>query len=148
MVFAIGWSGVSIASMKVMPMNMQHQQMMSSMSVSEHQAMMESASLQKLESHCDVKQNKHQQNQTTDHEQQNNNLKNCHTQSSQSKHISATECQDCALFSCQSSVIWFNSDIPKLIIPDHFQNSASYQATYRAQHLAGFWQEILRPPKA
>jgi uncharacterized membrane protein len=148
MVFAIGWSGVSIASMKVMPMSMQHQQMMSSMSVSEHQAMMQSASLQKLENHCDVKLNKLQQNQPTDHEQQNNNLKSCHTQSIQSKHIAATECQDCALFSCQSSIVWFNSDIPKMVTPDHFQNSHHDPANYQAQHLAGFWQEILRPPKA
>lgn len=149
MVFAIGWSSVSIASAKVMQMSMQHEQMMSSFSSTQHQAMMKKASLQLIKNHCiDRQKYNNDHNQSINHDQHVNNLQNCHTQVGHSKSIQDSECQDCALFSCQSSVIWFNSDIPKMITLDHYQNSASYQATYQAQHLAGFWQEILRPPKA
>ncbi|MDR6542806.1 hypothetical protein ABIC56_003089 [Acinetobacter bereziniae] len=150
MVFAIGWSGVSIASAKVMQMSMQHQQMMSSSHhIDGHQTKKEYGSVQQLKNLCtDINKNKNGQNQHTNDDQAITDQNDCHQQVSQSEPTQAFKCQDCSLLSCQSSVIWFNSDIPKLIIPDHFQNSASYPATYRAQHLAGFWQEILRPPKA
>jgi hypothetical protein len=149
MVFAISWSSVSIASVNVMQMSMQHEQMMYSFSSTEHQEMMKQASLQQIKNHCiDMQEHNNDHNQSINHDQQANDLNSCHTQTSQSKHLQAPECQDCALFSCQSSVVWFNSDIPKMVMPDHFQNSHSYQVNYQAQHLAGFWQEILRPPKA
>ena len=145
MVFAIGWSSVSIASVNVM----QHEQMMNSSLLDEHQSMMKNSVVQEMKQHCaDIQQKQNDQNSHLNHEQQLQNLKNCHNQQVQSQDTQQSKCPDCTAFSCQSSVVWFNPDIPKLIAPDHLHNTQAYQINYQAQHLAGHWQEILRPPKA
>lgn len=80
MVFAIGWSSVSIASAKVMQMSMQHEQMMSSFSSTQHQAMMKKASLQLIKNHCiDRQKYNNDHNQSINHDQHVNNLQNCPT---------------------------------------------------------------------
>lgn len=149
MVFAIGWSGVSIASVKTMQMGMQmqHEQMqhqpIQKQKNSSHAAMMQNMSLQEMKQHCaDLAALELQNNELA----QNSN--DCHQQLIQAQQVKHADCQHCALFSCQSSIVWFNTDIPKLIVPeDHFEQN-SLQVHYQAQHLAGYWQEILRPPKA
>ena len=149
MVFAIGWSSVSIASVKTMHMSMQmqHEQMMNQMGTAQHQQMMQAMSVQDMKAHCaDMQMQLDDQHANTDLQKQ--NLTDCHKQLIQSKQVQHSECQDCALFSCQSSIVWFNSDIPQLSSPEHSPNLNSLQSFYQVQHLAGHWQEILRPPKA
>lgn len=151
MVFAIGWSSVSIASVNTMQISMQHGQMQNSSGVSSvgHRQMMQNMSVQEMKNHCmEVQQNLEQHSPHSNHDQKMQNLKDCHIELIQAKKSQHTHCQDCVLFSCQSSIVWFNNDIPKLIAPEHSQNILIHQMTYQAQHLAGYWQEILRPPKA
>ena len=149
MVFAIGWSSVSIASVKTMHMSMQmqHEQMMNQLGTTQHQQMMQAMTVQDMKAHCaDMQMQLDDQHANTDLQKQ--NLTDCHKQLIQSKQVQHSECQDCALFSCQSSIVWFNSDIPQLSSPEHSPNLNSLQSFYQVQHLAGHWQEILRPPKA
>ncbi|MEG0486504.1 MAG: hypothetical protein RR575_01065 [Acinetobacter sp.] len=137
---------MSIASVKTMhiTMQMQHEQMMNQADFV-HQQTMQNMSAQDMKAHCADMQIQ-TENQHSDLKKQ--NLMDCHKQLIQSKQIQHSECQDCALFSCQSSIVWFNTDIPQLNSPEHSQNLNSLQSFYQAQHLAGHWQEILRPPKA
>ena len=149
MVFAIGWSSVSIASVKTMHMSMQmqHEQMMNQLGTTQHQQMMQAMTVQDMKAHCaDMQMQLDDQHANTDLQKQ--NLTDCHKQLIQSKQVQHSECQDCALFSCQSSIVWFNSDIPQLSSPEHSLNLNSLESFYQVQHLAGHWQEILRPPKA
>lgn len=151
MVFAIGWSSVSVASVKTMhiTMQMQHQQM--NQSDTAHQQIMQGMSVQDMKAHCaDLQMQLENQHAHSDVQTdvQKQNLTDCHKQLIQSKQVQHSECQDCALFSCQSSIVWFNTDIPQINSPEHSQHLNSLQSFYQAQHLAGHWQEILRPPKA
>ena len=149
MVFAIGWSSVSIASVKTMHMSMQmqHEQMMNQLGTTQHQQMMQAMTVQDMKAHCaDMQMQLDDQHANTDLQKQ--NLTDCHKQLIQSKQVQHSECQDCALFSCQSSIVWFNSDIPQLDSPEHSPHLNTLQSSYQVQHLAGHWQEILRPPKA
>jgi len=138
---------VSIASINTMQISMQHKQLLTSESESKHQQLMQNMSVQEMKNHCIDAQKADQQSSHQNHQQM-QNLKDCHIQLVQSKQVQHSHCQDCILFSCQSSIVWFNNDIPKLIEPEQIQNTLSHQVTYQAQHLAGYWQEILRPPKA
>lgn len=149
MVFAIGWSSVSIASVKTMHMSMQmqHEQMMNQLGTTQHQQMMQAMTVQDMKAHCaDMQMQLDDQQANIDLQKQ--NLTDCHKQLIQSKQVQHSECQDCALFSCQSSIVWFNSDIPQLSSPEYSPNLNSLESFYQVQHLAGHWQEILRPPKA
>lgn len=164
MVFAIGWSGVSMASVKTMQMGMQMQHQQDSQQNLQNQSnnhpneplshaqMMQGMSVQEMKNHCtDLQQQAvtdSKQNHDESHDLQMQNLKNCHAQLIQSKQAQQATCQDCSLYSCQSSLVWFNADIPQLSPPEHLQNRSVISIAYQAQHLAGHWQEILRPPKA
>ena len=142
MAFAVAWSSVSVASVKSMQvsMQMQHQQSINQPHVSPN---MQNMSVQEMKNHCiEILQ----QGQSVDDQVQ--SLNDCHAQLIQNKHAQHAECQDCALFACQSSIVWFNSDIPKLSLPHEIQHSQALNIAYHAQHLSGHWQEILRPPKA
>ncbi len=139
MVFAIGWSSVSIASVKTMQMNMQMQldQKQNKENIN-HPKMMQHMSVQDMKEHCaEIEAKKLDGNST-----------NCHAELIQSQQVQHADCQNCALFSCQSSIVWFNTDIPKLSVPQDNLEQNSLQIHYQAQHLVGHWQEILRPPKA
>ena len=48
MVFAIGWSSVSIASVNMM----QHAQMMNASLLDEHQSMMKNSTVKEMKQHC------------------------------------------------------------------------------------------------
>lgn len=144
MVFAIGWSSVSVASVKTMQisMQMQHEQIQNQIGV-DHATMMQNMSVQDMKQHCTDLEAQNQQNYGSVQ-----NLTDCHNQLIQSQHVQHADCQNCALFSCQSSIVWFNTDIPKLTVPQDNSEQNSPKIHYQAQHLAGHWQEILRPPKA
>ena len=142
MAFAIAWSSVSVASVNGMQvsMQMQHQQNINQLHVSPN---MQNMSVQEMKNHC---MEMLQQDHNADEKVQ--SLNDCHAQLVQNKHAQHSECQDCTLFACQSSIVWFNSDIPKLSLPYEIQHSQALNIAYHAQHLSGHWQEILRPPKA
>lgn len=147
MVFSIGWSSVSVASVKTMQlsMQMQHQQMLNSNAGQQmmHVDQMQKMSVQQMKQHC---MDMLKQDQNTDEQKQ--SLKQCHSQIFQAKQVQHSECQECSLFSCQSSIVWFNTDLPKLTPLDISEKVSALQSNYQAKHLAGHWQEILRPPKA
>ena len=142
MAFAVAWSSVSVASVKSMQvsMQMQHQQ---SINQPHSNRNMQNMSVQEMKNHC---MEMLQQDQSADEQVQ--SLNDCHAELIQNKHLQHSECQDCTLFACQSSVVWFSSDIPKLSLPYEIQYSQALNIVYHAQYLNGHWQEILRPPKA
>lgn len=153
-----------MASVKTMQMGMQMQHQQDSQQNLQNQSnnhpneplshaqMMQGMSVQEMKNHCtDLQQQAvtdSKQNHDESHDLQMQNLKNCHAQLIQSKQAQQATCQDCSLYSCQSSLVWFNADIPQLSPPEHLQNRSVISIAYQAQHLAGHWQEILRPPKA
>ena len=71
---------------------------------------------------------------------------NCHASDMlQNKQV---QCQECAQYHCQTTLTLLDVE-PLAVVqlevalvqsPPHFR--------YQAQHLVGYWQEILRPPKA
>lgn len=64
------------------------------------------------------------------------------------KIINVMDCQSCPLSLCQISSAWLHVDQFATVLGfDDFLKS-TFSSHYQAQHLAGFWQEILRPPKA
>ncbi|MDV2470507.1 hypothetical protein QR674_16145 [Acinetobacter chinensis] len=135
---------MSVASVKTMQisMQMQHEQIQNQIGV-DHATMMQNMSVQDMKQHCTDLEAQNQQNYGSVQ-----NLTDCHNQLIQSQHVQHADCQNCALFSCQSSIVWFNTDIPKLTVPQDNSEQNSPKIHYQAQHLAGHWQEILRPPKA
>ncbi len=57
-------------------------------------------------------------------------------------------CPDCnSLSHCQSVNVLFNQPLPSLLLPPLLEHSAHIHSDYQARHLAGYWQQILRPPK-
>ena len=49
---------------------------------------------------------------------------------------------------CQNLVTSLPITTPELSVPDHGYPEKTLLPAYHAQHLAGYWQEILHPPKA
>ena len=144
MVFAIGWSSVSIAAAKSMQTGMQ----------------MSYSSIQLQPSSESVKQSADTMAQHCLDQQQRSSSHHASTETSPPKNIdclssqisTASEqshhCQECNLLLCQSLLVWLQQQ------PFDFENSpfitiaAVTASQYHAQHLIGHWQEILRPPKA
>ena len=62
--------------------------------------------------------------------------------------LSQDHCKDCNVSFCQSLLLWIKSEIAPLSTASTAENSIHLASAYTAQHLAGYWQEILRPPKA
>lgn len=58
------------------------------------------------------------------------------------------DCQSCPLSLCQISVAWLQIEHFTTVLPLNYSQQSIFTSHYQAQHLAGFWQEILRPPKA
>ena len=129
----MGWSGIAQASAAPMHQMMQLSiqaatgmqsmpdchQTKSSSPVSGHQMHMAQSDMTKSNSHAsDILQNKQ------------------------------VQCQECAQYHCQTTLTLLDVEPLALVqlevalvqSPPHFR--------YQAQHLVGYWQEILRPPKA
>lgn len=71
----------------------------------------------------------------------------CHQTMTQSLHLHGEHCKDCNPVHCQIVNLALQQAVPDLessFIPI----SSQFSSIYQAQHLAGYWQEILRPPKA
>lgn len=126
MVFAIGWSSVAIASVKTMHTNMQMQH--------EKTTQDDCIDLQQQ-----VTEQKH------DHHMQ--NMPDCHQQLIKIPQASHTDCQECIILSCQSSIVWFDLELLQYQVPEQSKNINTENFTYKAQYPAGYWPEILRPPK-
>ena len=67
---------------------------------------------------------------------------------SDSGKIQHQQCPDCSLMACQAMIVWLNVTPVEFSQPVVVYQNQSSQHDYQAQHLAGHWQEILRPPKA
>ncbi|WP_019385147.1 hypothetical protein [Acinetobacter venetianus] len=58
-------------------------------------------------------------------------------------------CQDCNKPShCQNVNLALDQQVPTLSLTSIFELNHRTNTDYQARHLAGYWQEILRPPKA
>jgi len=58
-------------------------------------------------------------------------------------------CEDCNHPShCQTVSFTLDQNIPELSALSVFERPIHLITAYQARHLAGYWQEILRPPKA
>lgn len=136
MVFTIGWSSVAFASAKPM-----HQQMMNEARVDHHH----NAEMTAMSGcHDSVSVEPHMQHSSEHvkaaHDQ------DCHqTMTDQQQHFS---CNDCVQLHCQSLTTWLDSQTAELLNLDNIQEHPQRNFDYSAQHLTGFWQQILRPPKA
>ena len=145
MVFAIGWSSVSIATAKTIQNGMQMSH--SSMQLQPSQDGIKHSSSDARGQHCldqqRVSTSHHLSTETSSHKNIDCWSSQMDIQSEQSHH-----CQECNLLLCQSLLVWLQPQ------PFDFQNSQFLTiatvttSQYHAQHLIGHWQEILRPPKA
>lgn len=146
MAFAIVWSGVSIASNSLMHIQMsqallqqmpEHDVQMASKH-DQHQLDTEkTAQLEYLSSCHDQKMDMSQQNKMS-----------CHDSQITQNQTTQTHCSECSMLLCQSMLAWVAPNEFAIQDPQLSVTSKSLPLHYQAQHLAGFWQEILRPPKA
>jgi hypothetical protein len=71
----------------------------------------------------------------------------CHQNMTQSLNSHGEHCQDCNPVHCQIVNLALQQAVPD-IDSQFIPISSQFSSIYQAQHLAGYWQEILRPPKA
>ncbi|WP_313564633.1 hypothetical protein [Acinetobacter sp.] len=125
-VFAIGWSSVSVASANTMHLVIPSE---------------------KTNPHC-LEMTKpsasHSLHKTDHHQDQELIQPDCVSDSTQQ----SSDCLDCGTMACQNLVTSLPITTPELSVPDHGYPEKTLLPAYHAQHLAGYWQEILRPPKA
>ena len=57
-------------------------------------------------------------------------------------------CIDCSFSACQSMLSWIDLQSPQLGIITHTFLDETQIPSVSTQNLSGYWQEILRPPKA
>lgn len=81
------------------------------------------------------------------HDHQNHSMQDCHKQISTISPAQHTDCQKCSTLSCQPSIVWFDLELPQYQVPERSKNTSIQNFTYKVQYPAGYWQEILRPPK-
>ena len=137
MVFAMGWSSVALASVKSM-----HQHMMHAASVDQHH----NAEMMAMSGcHDSTSIQAHMQQHPAEHIKAAHD-QDCHqTMTDRTQHFS---CNDCVQLHCQSLTTWLDSPTAALLNLDPIQEHPQRNFDYSAQHLTGFWQQILRPPKA
>ena len=134
MAFVIGWSSVSVAAAKPI-----HQQMMMTANSSIHS---ENNNIAMNE--CHTSSLVHAQN-THEH-----NIKmsgDC-THVGPHTDLHSGECNECSQLHCQSLISWIYIQTPQLSHLNVIQELPAFHSDYAMQHLTGFWQQILRPPKA
>lgn len=124
MVFAIGWGAMSVASANSMHLIQMQQQPCAKQRVHGDQhasqmAIIEHATHAPASQHCD-------------------------NQASTQQH----ECLDCNFSACQSMMSWLNTESQPLTILHPYEANTALSFPYTARHLSGYWQDILRPPKA
>ena len=71
---------------------------------------------------------------------------NCHASDMlQNKQV---QCQECAQYHCQTTLTLLEAELLAVVQLEAALAQSSPHFRYQAQHLVGYWQEILRPPKA
>lgn len=71
---------------------------------------------------------------------------NCHALDMlQNKQV---QCQECAQYHCQTTLTLLDVEPLAVVQLEAALVQSSPHFRYQAQHLVGYWQEILRPPKA
>lgn len=71
---------------------------------------------------------------------------NCHASDMlQNKQV---QCQECAQYHCQTTLTLLEVEQLALVQLEVALAQSTPHFRYQAQHLVGYWQEILRPPKA
>lgn len=71
---------------------------------------------------------------------------NCHASDMlQNKQV---QCQECAQYHCQTTLTLLEAELLAVVQLEAALVQSSPHFRYQAQHLVGYWQEILRPPKA
>lgn len=71
---------------------------------------------------------------------------NCHALDMlQNKQV---QCQECAQYHCQTMLTLLDVEPLAVVQLEAALVQSSPHFRYQAQHLVGYWQEILRPPKA
>jgi len=143
MVFVISWSSVAFASVKPL-----HQQMMDESAAIKHQptAMANCHQSQHTLPHMQQHSAEHDQHHFTVHHIEPDS--DCHQHTSDHDHQQHFSCNDCVQLHCQSLTTWLDAQIPSFVHLTSVQEQPQLNADYSAQHLSGFWQKILRPPKA
>ncbi len=133
-ILVMGWSGIAQASAAPM-----HQMMQLSMQAATGMQSMPDCHQTKSSSPVSGHQMHMAQSDMTA-------KSNCHASDMlQNKQV---QCQECAQYHCQTTLTLLDVEPLALVqlevalvqSPPHFR--------YQAQHLVGYWQEILRPPKA
>lgn len=135
MAFVIGWSSIAFASGKML-----HQQMMSQMSIAHHQKI----NMTNM-SNCHDMQQVSQQDHPTAHQLPQDDEHCDQVKSDPPQHLS---CNDCTQLHCQSLTTYVDAQPLHLVNATAILDHPQPYFDYSAQHLMGFWQRILRPPKA
>ena len=137
MVFIMSWSGVAVASVKNMHASMM-QHTVQSMSHLSDQSPCHHMGMQITKA----------AHMSHDLKHADENMLHCDQQTSLHASKAVKSCQDCHQLHCQNLNTYVEHVIPQLPQQTVFSTTLDTHSDYTTQHLAGFWQEILRPPKA
>ena len=139
----MGWSGIAQASVAPMHQMMQlSMQAATSEQSSAHEAGMQSMpDCHQMKSSSPVSGHQMHMAQTDMIAKS-----NCHASDMlQNKQV---QCQECAQYHCQTMLTLLEVEPFALVQLEATLVQSSPHFRYQAQHLVGYWQEILRPPKA
>lgn len=123
---------------------MQNEQTMEDHSMKDHSVKDHSMKDHSMKDHCfDLQHKVVKQN----HDHQSHGMQDCHKQISTISPAQHTDCQKCSTLSCQPSIVWFDLEVLSYQIPEYSTDTHTSNIPYKLQYPAGYWQEILRPPK-
>lgn len=144
MAFVMGWSSFVYASSMPMHAKMLQQQSSavqqpSTQNVAEHP---QHQTLSQAQPDCHAAAPM----QHSQHLAQMDLQKPCDSHSSSSTPVK--QCADCAQLHCQTLSVWLDTAVADPLLHFSSDPATNLHGRYTAQHLIGYWQEILRPPKA
>ena len=137
-VFTIGYASVSVAANKTMHLDIQQQPINLNTDDHMHKHALSTAEFAKSQ-HCQQMMN---QSLSAIQDQE----KVLHVPNIEQKQHQ--HCFDCNLMACQPLSVWLTpnmSELSPFLMSDHQQK---FSNAYQAQYFSGYWQRILRPPKA
>lgn len=137
MVFIMSWSGVAVASVK----NMHAGMIQNGVQPIQH-------SSNGSPCHNNAMQHINAQNMQHGLKHLNQTMMHCDQQTQLHSSTISQSCQDCHQLHCQNLNSYAEHVIPALPQQTAFAAISDSHTDYRGQHFSGFWQEILRPPKA
>ena len=123
---------------------MQNAQTMQDQSVEDHSMKGHSMKDPSMKDDCfDLQRKVVKQN----HDHQSHAMQDGHKQISKISPVQHTDCQKCSILSCQPSIVWCDLDVLSYQIFAYSTDTHTSYSPYKFQYPAGYWQEILRPPK-